>query len=109
MAWPGMHAVPPLTLDECLPAEARLVVVAAHPDDEVLACGALLHVHAARGGAVLLVAVTDGEASHAAASRWARQRLAEKRHAERKNGLKYLAPHGIEMPRSDWRARCGAP
>ena len=50
-----------------LPAQ-RLVVVAPHPDDEVLACGALIAMHARQGGEVLVVAVTDGEASHAEVS-----------------------------------------
>lgn len=42
----------------------RVVVVAPHPDDEVLAAGGLLHRSAAGGAVVELVAVTDGDASH---------------------------------------------
>ncbi|AVP58788.1 PIG-L deacetylase family protein [Pulveribacter suum] len=45
----------------------RLVVVAPHPDDEVLACALLMQQHAACGGALHLVGVTDGEASHSQA------------------------------------------
>lgn len=58
-----------LSMAQALAPSQRLVVVAPHPDDEVLACGALVAVHAARGGEVVFVAVTDGEASHAGLSR----------------------------------------
>lgn len=42
----------------------RVVVVAPHPDDEILAVGGLLALLAAHGTEVEVVAVTDGEASH---------------------------------------------
>ncbi len=42
----------------------RIVVVAPHPDDEVLACGLLLATAVDRGIAVRVVAVTDGEAAY---------------------------------------------
>jgi LmbE family N-acetylglucosaminyl deacetylase len=47
----------------------RLVVVAPHPDDEVLGCGGLLQQAHRLGMDVMVVAVTDGEASHPAAHR----------------------------------------
>lgn len=55
-AWGKLPALPVLELDRT----ARLVVVAPHPDDEVLAVGGLLQLHRR----ARLVAVTDGEASH---------------------------------------------
>ena len=45
------------------PDSGRVVVVAPHPDDEVLGAGGALASLAARGTRVLLVAVTEGEAS----------------------------------------------
>jgi LmbE family N-acetylglucosaminyl deacetylase len=45
------------------PASGRVVVVAPHPDDEVLGAGGAIATLAARGTRILLVAVTDGEAS----------------------------------------------
>lgn len=45
-------------------SEQRLVVVSPHPDDEVIACGGLIASHLANGGSCLVIAVTDGEASH---------------------------------------------
>jgi len=55
---------PALSIEQLLANTQRVVVVSPHPDDEVLACGGLLALHARRGGEVMVVAVTDGEASH---------------------------------------------
>ena len=41
-----------------------VVIVAAHPDDEVLGAGGTMAMLAAAGARLRLVAVTDGEASH---------------------------------------------
>jgi LmbE family N-acetylglucosaminyl deacetylase len=43
----------------------RLVVVAPHPDDEILCAGGLMRWTARSGRDVVVVAVTDGEGSHA--------------------------------------------
>lgn len=59
-AWPAMAGWPRLDPTGC----SRAVVVAPHPDDEVLGVGGLLAMLAARGVPVTVVAVTDGEASH---------------------------------------------
>src|SRR5579863_7288271 len=40
------------------------VVVAAHPDDEVLGAGGTMAILAATGARLRLIAVTDGEGSH---------------------------------------------
>ncbi|GLQ97489.1 PIG-L deacetylase family protein [Dyella mobilis] len=42
-------------------AQARLLVVAPHPDDETLGCGLLIQQVLASGGAVQLVLLTDGD------------------------------------------------
>ena len=81
----------------------RLVVIAPHPDDEVLACGGLLAMRAAQAGKVLIVAVTDGEASHGGSSRPAAEALAERRRSERLTGL-----HRLGLPNASL-VRCGLP
>lgn len=71
----------------------RLVVVAPHPDDEILACGGLLAMHAAQFGAgapVLIVGVTDGEMSHAEVAGFDSDALAARRSAERMEGAHRL-------------------
>ena len=62
-AWPGLAALPDADAAG-LGSVASAVVVAAHPDDEVLGAGGLLSVLAAAGARLRLVAVTDGEGSH---------------------------------------------
>ena len=59
-AWPGLGQLPPGRLG----SPASVVVLAAHPDDEVLGAGGLLCLLASVGIRIRLVAVTDGEASH---------------------------------------------
>ncbi|WP_300650117.1 PIG-L deacetylase family protein [Hydrogenophaga sp.] len=84
-----------LSLQDWLPAHARLVIVAPHPDDEVLACGGLIATHVAQGGQVLIVAVTDGEASHDGTPSITRDDLAWLRRNERRQGLRLL---GLRQP-----------
>lgn len=73
-----------------LPAQARLVVLAPHPDDEILASGVLMCMHAERGGELLLIAVTDGEASHAQSLSWDKTALAAVRRNESARGMLQL-------------------
>ena len=77
-----LAAVPAICLDELVPPGARVVVVAPHPDDEILTCGALLQLVMARGDAPLIVAVTDGEASHPGSPEWPPERLRRERARE---------------------------
>lgn len=77
-------------LEDWLPRTARLVVVAPHPDDEVLACGGLIATHRENGGDIAVVAVTDGEASHAGSPLWEPQALAVTRRSESIAGLHKL-------------------
>lgn len=58
--WPDLRPRAGLDLDGCV----RVVLVAPHPDDEILGVGGLLRLLAGRGVAVEIVAVTDGDASH---------------------------------------------
>ena len=88
--WLGTLQPPTLALDTFVSMGQRLVVVSPHPDDEVLACGGLLALHAQRGGAVAIVAVTDGEASHRRDPAWPARRLASARRVERRRGLARL-------------------
>ncbi|MYS00504.1 MULTISPECIES: PIG-L family deacetylase, partial [unclassified Streptomyces] len=58
--WPGWESLPEFTL----PPPGRVVVVAAHPDDEVLGLGGTIARLAAAGHGLTVVSVTDGEGSH---------------------------------------------
>ena len=72
--------------DVDLPAR-RTVVVCPHPDDEALATGGLIARQSGRGVAVLVVAVTDGEAAFSSAADAA---LAARRRAEQSEALRRL-------------------
>jgi len=52
------HLFPPLLPKE--PLEGPVLVLAAHPDDEVIGCGGMLAWHAAQGHRVTVVHMTDG-------------------------------------------------
>jgi LmbE family N-acetylglucosaminyl deacetylase len=73
------------------------VVVAAHPDDEVLGAGGLISVLAASRARLRLVAVTDGERSHR--GRTSPAVLARRRTAETAAALRALGARAAEVIR----------
>jgi len=91
----GLAGVAKAGVADLAPPGARLVVVAPHPDDEILACGGLLQLSAANARPPLLVAVTDGEASHPGSAAWPPERLRAVRPQET---LAALACLGIAAP-----------
>lgn len=74
------------------PAGTQLVVLAAHPDDETLGCGALLARAADAGYAVTVIVATDGEASHPHSSTHTPAMLAGLRRRETAQAIRILAP-----------------
>ena len=90
--WAGWgRTFEPFRLDGC----SRLVVVAPHPDDEVLGVGGLMVLAAARGVEVTVVAVTDGEASHPGSPTLAPSHLSMLRPGESEAALTDL---GVPLP-----------
>ena len=75
-------------------APDRVVVVAPHPDDEVLTLGGLLVLLAQAGSRLEVVAVTDGEASHPGGS-VAPAELAQVRVRETEAALSALGIGGV--------------
>ena len=73
------------------------VIVAAHPDDEVLGAGGLISMLAASRARLRLVAVTDGERSHAGHGSPAA--LARRRTAETGAALRALGAQAAEVVR----------
>jgi len=94
LAWPGLARLPAISLDELVPAGRRAVIVAPHPDDEVLAVGGLLSMLARAGRQSLIVAVTDGGDSHRGSSQWPRERLLRVRPMETRRALQRLGLPG---------------
>lgn len=94
LGWHGLANLPVTTVDELAPPGRRAVVVAPHPDDEVLAAGGLIALLAHAGRTPLLIAVTDGTASHAGSTEWPADRLAQERPRETDAALRRLGMHG---------------
>lgn len=86
-------------------AHRRVVVVAAHPDDETLGAGGALRALHAAGTAITLVVATDGEAAYPGLDVDARTDLARTRRAEldaalRAQGLADVPVHWLGLPDS---------
>lgn len=63
-------------------AAGGVLVLAPHPDDETLGCGAALAAAVAAGHAVHVIAATEGDGSHPGSTSWPRARLAARRAEE---------------------------
>ncbi len=74
------------------PPGTRLVVLAAHPDDETLGVGGLLHAAARAGLDVQVVVASDGRASHPDSPSHSPDQLAVRRSAELAAAVGRLAP-----------------
>ena len=96
-AWDGLQQLPALSPEAMVPPGHRAVIVAPHPDDEVLGCGGLLHALARLPRRVLLVAASNGEASHPRSSRYAPAELARTRVRESARALSRLGAQGAEV------------
>lgn len=66
-AWRRRLAVAPAVADLGLSPGSRALVLAAHPDDETLGLGGVVHRLCSTGVHVHVVVATDGEAAHGAA------------------------------------------
>ncbi len=100
--WHGLKVLTPLSIDELAPPGSRVVVVAPHPDDEVLGCGGALALLARAGREIVVVGVTDGEGSHPGSIAWTPTLLARRRRSERADGLARLGvpahAHALGLP-----------
>ncbi len=85
--------------ENLVPAGRRAVVVAPHPDDEVLAVGGLLTQLARLRRDLLLIAVTDGTGSHVDSTEWPPERLSRERPRESRAAWQRLGLRDIEAMR----------
>jgi len=99
--WLGEFVIPPL--DPTAARGRRIVVLAAHPDDEVLGVGGLLTTLSRLGHRLTMVWASDGEASHPASTVIDPGGMAARRRAEAIAGLARLgitpdATHRLGLP-----------
>lgn len=92
---PHWDEVADVTTDD-LVGPGRVVVLAAHPDDEILGVGGLMHDLVAAGRPVTVVVASDGEASHPQ-SRVTDEWLASTRREECRSGLRTLGVREVEF------------
>ncbi|WP_110685029.1 PIG-L deacetylase family protein [Salinicola aestuarinus] len=96
---PELADLPSLNLAAIFEESRRVVVIAPHPDDEILGCGGLLMQLHALGRELLLVSVTDGTGSHPGSSLWPAARLAATRPQESRRALARLGLASLETMR----------
>lgn len=100
--------------DERLPAVPeldatvdRLIVVAAHPDDETLGAAGLMARISRAGGSVAVIVATNGEGSHPASTTHSPDRLSTLRQEEVLRAVRLVAPeaevHFLSLPDSGLR------
>jgi LmbE family N-acetylglucosaminyl deacetylase len=84
--------------NEWQPRVGPLIVVAPHPDDEILGAGGLLHAHALAGQKITILSVTDGEAADSLWLGLDRVRRSELRNALRKLSLSHITVYRLGIP-----------
>lgn len=90
LRWLDRRRLPEAAPEALVPPGCRAVVVAPHPDDEVLSVGGLFgHLHRL-GRDLLVVAATDGTGSHDGSPLWPPERLARERPLETEEALRRL-------------------
>lgn len=73
---------PPVGVADLIADHGAVLVVAPHPDDETLGCGAALMAVLSTGRTVIVALLTDGEASHPGSRRYPPDALASLRRQE---------------------------
>ncbi|MDR4532948.1 PIG-L family deacetylase [Glutamicibacter sp. PS] len=86
----GLEELPPIDLARVFDGATRLHVVAAHPDDETLGAGGLIHRALGMGLEVTVVVCTMGEGSHPDSTTHTPQQLATLREAELRAAMQAL-------------------
>lgn len=89
-----------LEAQQLCPPGRRMVVVAPHPDDEILMAGGLMSGFHSREQALVLISATDGEGSHPGSAQWTEHRLRRQRLLESRHALQRL---DLDPNALDWR------
>jgi LmbE family N-acetylglucosaminyl deacetylase len=90
LGWLDRRRLPEIAPESLVPPGCRAVVVAPHPDDEVLSVGGLFGRLHRLGRELLVVAATDGTGSHDGSPLWPPERLARERPLETLEALRRL-------------------
>ncbi len=99
LPWLAAQHLPIQSAAQLVPTGRRAVMVAPHPDDEVLAVGGLWSQIAQLGRSLCLIAATDGDASHPDSPLWPAARLAAERPRETQRALAALGADATQVRR----------
>ncbi|MEN8292215.1 PIG-L deacetylase family protein [Acinetobacter radioresistens] len=88
--WSGLQSLQTLVPEQAFPAGQRILIIAPHPDDEILGCAGLIQQLSTLEREILLVAVTNGTQSHPDSQLYTPQQLDQLRPQESLNALKVL-------------------
>ncbi|MBM7061894.1 PIG-L family deacetylase [Pseudomonas sp. UL073] len=94
-----LDSVAPISAAELVGEHQRAVIVAPHPDDEVLGCGGLLQRLVGLKRRLMLISVTDGSAAYPGSLRWSAERLSIIRPQESTEALRRL---GVPLNETQW-------
>ncbi|AZF05727.1 PIG-L deacetylase family protein [Pseudomonas sp. R5-89-07] len=102
---PQLAQIPVISVSSLVAPGARVVVIAPHPGDEVLACGGLLQLLSTRAHPLKLISITDGSASHPGSKVWSASRLSVVRPQESAEALRRLGMplHSLKWIRGGFR------
>lgn len=102
---PQLAQIPAIHPHSLVPPGARVVIIAPHPGDEVLACGGLLQRLSTLEHPILLISITDGSASHPGSNVWPASRLSVVRPQESVEALRRLGMplHSLKWIRGGFR------
>lgn len=92
----ALQEAPATSLGDIL-GPGGLLVIAPHPDDETLGCGALIAAASAAGLPVRVAVLTDGAASHPRSAAYPGPRLAALREQETRDALVALGAAGASL------------
>lgn len=98
-SWPGLDRLPCVSAAQLVPPGSRALILAPHPDDEVLGCGGLIRLLVDEGRDVQVLAITDGGASHPDSTIWPVAGLKAARAAESADALRRLGATDVRLLR----------
>lgn len=103
---------PFIDIQSLVPSTSRVVVIAPHPDDEVIGCGGIMMAAAGQGNPIVVIGVTDGEECYSSSPQCTPQQLAAMRRAESMEALRRLgvlpdAVHRLGLPDGEVRKHGG--
>lgn len=88
--WQGLQQLAPMNIQSAFPKQRRVCILAPHPDDEILGCGGLIQQLLEQGNPIVIIAVTNGTASHPNSKHYTPQDLNQLRPEETRTALAHL-------------------